>query len=282
MSDAMLHVLIPTDFSPCAQSALRYALEWSRKLPVTAHIFHKVKGADDDWRETLTTTDGIEQKAPLVSDEIKKWVASFAEARARVVIRLAGGKIADEVIHYIQDSEIDLIFMGTRGRHKEQGESLGSNAIAVLSSIELPVLIAKESVGDFEMNEVVFASSFDKRAKLAFPHILKFIRPFAPELHLLNIETPRFITSTRFITASAMADFKDLAHDFKVVTHFHKDKQVGKGIVAFCDRVGADLIAFSESSQSVFGGRKMAKEVQYLVEHAIQPIFFVHHIDESQ
>jgi nucleotide-binding universal stress UspA family protein len=56
---------------------------------------------------------------------------------------IASLRIADAIVSYAKDKQIDLIVTGTRGRHKLKSALLGSVASDVITHAHCPVLIAK-------------------------------------------------------------------------------------------------------------------------------------------
>ena len=56
---------------------------------------------------------------------------------------IASVRIADAIVSYAKDKDIDLIVTGTRGRNKIKNALLGSIASDVITSAHCPVLIAK-------------------------------------------------------------------------------------------------------------------------------------------
>ena len=56
---------------------------------------------------------------------------------------VASLRIADAIVNYAKDKQIDLIVTGTRGRNKLTSAFLGSVASDVITSAHCPVLIAK-------------------------------------------------------------------------------------------------------------------------------------------
>lgn len=56
---------------------------------------------------------------------------------------VASVRIADAIVNYAKDKQVDLIVTGTRGRNKLTGAFLGSVASDVITSAYCPVLIAK-------------------------------------------------------------------------------------------------------------------------------------------
>jgi len=272
-------ILIPTDFSKCSISAFECAMYWSTKIPVELHFYHRIAGMPREWEsgvEDLRKTSPKISKALLQAQQkFDTWAKILKKANIPYSFNFSGGNVGDYAAKYVDDQKIDYIFMGSHGEAKKDREKLGSNAIDVLVKGSTPVLVTKEIFDDGGMDAVVFASNFDKEARGAFVKVLEFVRPFNPVIHLLHIDTPKIFSSTKFITVEAMEDFCRIASDFQTKKHFHKDSNVGHGIVDFCNDLGVDIITFSESGNTIFGGSRLARPVKYLVQNANQPVFFV-------
>ena len=270
-------LLIPTDFSACSNSALICAMEWAQQSNARLHIYHRLHSAEPDWvSNVIPDTDGLSDAR---FDKVRKYLVDIEDkvhaAGLPYDFIFSGGKVPAFVDSYARHKNVDYVFMGSHGRKKKERELLGSNALQVLVDVEIPVLIAKENLTDFRIQQVVFASNFDDHARSVFRSVLEFLKHFDPEIHFLHIDTPKIFNATRFIMVDVMNDFKEIAAEYKTQTHFHRETHVGRGVVEFCDRLGADLIAFSESGRTFFGERRFAKPVDYLIQHARQPVLFV-------
>ncbi len=271
-------ILIATDFSKCSVSAFEWAVYWSKKMLVELHFYHRIAGMPRDW-ENITDQLRQDETINTAIDEANlkfvPWKSILEKEGVAYSIKYSGGSVSDYISGYVEAHNIDYIFMGSHGEAKKDREKLGSNAVDVLMKVGTPVLVAKEVFNHGNMDAVVFASNFDVDARTAFTKVLDFVRPFNPVIHLLHIDTPTIFRSTKFITEEAMEDFCEIASDFQTKKHFHKDSHIGHGIVDFCNDLGVDIIAFSESGSSVFGSSRMARPVEYLIQNADQPVFFV-------
>lgn len=272
-------VLIPTDFSPCALSALRCAISWNNNDPVSVHLYHRVAGMPSHWNDMSEgeqdTYTGVLNAIDTLHKRYESYRTVLNEREIPHKLVYSGGELGDGIVQYVGLEAIDYVFMGSHGKVSRKHNKLGSNAIEAIKRLEIPVLVAKEYIIDQNFKDVVFASSFDLSASDAFDTLLEAIRPFKPTIHLLNIDTPAVFSSPKFITIDAMRDFQSRAIEFETVLHFHPDINVGRGIVDFCEHNKIDLIALSESGSSLFGAHKVPNSVKYLIEKARQPMLFV-------
>jgi len=254
-----------------------WAKEWSRRSGAHVHVFHKIVGATNDWRSlSYEDIDMDDEHRSDLDARIAGISSQLSNAGVPHSFIFAGRGVSGFISQYVDEVDIDYVFMGTHGKEHSETGKMGSNALKTLMEIKRPVLVAKESNEPFDLDNFVFASDFDEDAKNAFRQALDFVNPFKPEIHFLNIEVPRFFSGgTRFILLDAIKDFRKIASEYKSTTHFHKDKLIGPGIIEFCNKMGVDLIVFSETGKTLFGGTTFAKPVQYLVRNAAQPILFV-------
>ena len=96
-----------------------------------SHVIEMKKEAEDSFAEMIEKiheTDNNKNKDRTL------------QIKTDIVASL---RIADAIINYAKDKQIDLIVTGTRGRNKLTSAFLGSVASDVITSAHCPVLIAK-------------------------------------------------------------------------------------------------------------------------------------------
>jgi nucleotide-binding universal stress UspA family protein len=137
-------ILVPTDFSPASEAALRTALDLAGQLDADVHVVHvwqlPIYTVPDGYfvfgeAETTRLVEGLEQS-------LVKLVADHATREGIAVrTRLAQG-LADVEIHRLA-SEIDagMIVMGTHGRRGLAHLFLGSVAEKVIRGSKVPVVV---------------------------------------------------------------------------------------------------------------------------------------------
>jgi len=143
-------ILFPTDFSPCANEALDYALFLTRRYAATLHMLHAVVLHDDDPHNPaahFADIDEIEQRLrDLARIEMKVSIRERADGRERIVMdQRRGISAAEVVLDYAREEEIDLIVIGTHGRRGPGKLPLGSVAEAVVRRAPCPVLTIKQA-----------------------------------------------------------------------------------------------------------------------------------------
>jgi universal stress protein A len=141
-------ILVPTDFSPAAALALEYAIAIADRLDAKVHVLN-VLG--------LSALQLPDVGAALPTAIIDHLVESNQAALARLVAEHEGCRCLGEVVFRTGDPRdvidtvarelrVELIVMGSHGRHRCDPSVLGSVAEAVLRAAPCPVLIARPTL----------------------------------------------------------------------------------------------------------------------------------------
>jgi len=132
-------ILVPTDFSPTSDKALRYATQMALTLGARLYLVH-VPGKTGEHFEADFPHAQYEKSAAkrlesfLTAEEIKRLRPEYA-------IRV--GPAAEEIARYAELCSVDLIIMGTHGRTGLAHVVLGSVAEQVVHIAPCPVLLIR-------------------------------------------------------------------------------------------------------------------------------------------
>ena len=143
------NILVPTDGSDTAESAVDHAIDIAEKYDATVHALYVV---DIDATNYSLGTEQIDRIRRGDIDEMTEVKAEADEATGYVVDRAAehglaveehvtAGQPARAIRKFVEDSEIDLVVMGSHGRSGLSRVVLGSVAEKVLRRTPLPVLV---------------------------------------------------------------------------------------------------------------------------------------------
>ena len=97
----------------------------------------------------------------------------------------------DKPIHGItqisKDYNVDLVIMGSHGSSGIEELLIGSNTEKVVRNSEIPVLVIKKDVSNFNATNIAFASDFSDETKKPFEKLLSFTKSFDSKIHLVTI-----------------------------------------------------------------------------------------------
>jgi len=143
------NILVPTDGSETAESAVDHAIDLASKYDATIHALYVV---DVDATNYSLGTEQIDRIRRGDLDEMTEVTEEAEEATGYVVDRAAdhgltveehvtAGQPARAIRTFVEDNDIDLVVMGSHGRSGLSRVILGSVAEKVLRRTRLPVLV---------------------------------------------------------------------------------------------------------------------------------------------
>ncbi len=135
-------LLVPTDFSVAAETALDHALSLAAALGAKVYLLHAYElpiiGFPDG---TLVPSAEIASRiVNAAQKELADCVAKRKESRVTIVPMLKQADAREAILAAVQDISADLVIMGTHGRRGIARALIGSVAEAVVRVCPVPVL----------------------------------------------------------------------------------------------------------------------------------------------
>lgn len=223
-------VLIPTDFSPCAQNAFRYA----------QHL------AVDDDRFALTGLH-VPRHPPDKAEQgaIKQ---RFADMKALLPNRLRDnseflvkeGDLIDIILTTQRERNPDLIVMGTDGSDNET--KADSRTARLVLEADCPVLVIPAETPAFRVKQIALAldeNDIDDESSLGVVH--DFARWFGAKVHLLTINSSRGPSPAVDASTESTLEYYLQTLDYRHV--FPENTDIVKGIEDYIRENDIDLLA---------------------------------------
>jgi nucleotide-binding universal stress UspA family protein len=143
------HILIPTDGSDVAESAVEHALDLAEKYDAEVHALYVVDidsvnlslGTEQVDRLKQGRFDEMEELKSKANEATGAVATRGAERDVEVVEHVAGGRPHTVIADYADDHGMDLIVMGSHGRAGVRRALLGSVTERTLRSTHVPVLV---------------------------------------------------------------------------------------------------------------------------------------------
>jgi nucleotide-binding universal stress UspA family protein len=162
-------LLVPTDLSHHAASAVGYALRLFRRLPgARITFFH----ANDRY---LPTSTPIRLYGQLMADMLKQDRASLEEHIRQVMhasqldyqphrmeLLVESGSYLDNLKHVLTMCKPDLVVMGTRGASGLKKHVLGSNTVKTLGLTDCPILAVPDGYTPDASPLIVYATDMQQ------------------------------------------------------------------------------------------------------------------------
>ncbi|RYM33258.1 universal stress protein [Brumimicrobium glaciale] len=206
----MKNILVPTDFSECAQIATEFALEIAKKANAEIHFLHLImtpvdwvnlpKEQEDNFHET-------KKEIGYAKGELAKLTRRAEKMGLKSKHFLVFDKGREEIDLHTKHHKHDFIVMGSNGEKGYKGV-LGSNTQRLVRKSNVPVLVIKQKPENFEIKNILFASTFNKDAIQSFKQIVDFAKLMKAQIHLLNVNTPANFKETGEAIANMEAFLK--------------------------------------------------------------------------
>jgi nucleotide-binding universal stress UspA family protein len=144
-------ILLPTDFSECANYALSYAASFARAARakiICVHVVEPVVPAVGytGVAEPLPSIDLGERLEDSAVRELPKIAHSEECSDLDIEEVIAHGEAASEVVRIARERAVDLIVIATHGRTGLGRILFGSTAEAIVRHAPCPVLVVKPPI----------------------------------------------------------------------------------------------------------------------------------------
>lgn len=273
---SMNSILVPTDFSACANNAFEVAQKLARRFDARLHLLACID-IPENWG-TLSPAEQNKQNEAI--QQIRNTEALFSNMvkeseGINTVTSYRGGKIVPTIAEYIDRNGIDFVVMGSHGISGKNEYFIGSNTQKVIRKIHCPVLVIKDPLPDVNFDKVVFASTFRENEQEVFLKFKEFVKHFIPEIHLVEIHTSSLMGTPYVLSKEAMSNFKELCAPFSCKMHIYRDHNIDKGIRAFAEEIGARLIGISNHHRRPLKRMLSGSNVEALVNHSNIPVLSI-------
>ena len=224
-------LLVPTDFSEVAQSAMQHAIKFSEIINADVVLLHVVSSRDE-----------VEEAKEKLSKEITLGNSISSSCNLISFVRI--GNIFEDIGDVAAELGISLIFMGTHKASRWQ-KLVGSRAIKVISSSPVPFIVTQEKLMNSSgYDNIVVPLDLNVETKQKLELVAKIAHYFDSQVHLLtNDDSDEFIKTklkANQVWASNYLESKDIKNSSHLVDH---DDSLTEGIFKLSKEVDADLIA---------------------------------------
>jgi len=271
----MKSILVPVDFSIQAQYAAKVAATIAKRTNSKIFLLHMLElpsGIIDP------SSFGTSNNTPTALLFLKRAHEKFEEFKKLPF--LEGIELEDSVnFHKAYEGilgeskkhQVDLIVMGSQGASGLEEILVGSNTEKVVRNSEIPVLVVKKDIENFNIENIVFASNFKIENRSAFQKILNFTLLFNAKLHLLKINTIHNFETTKE-SSDAIRSFIDGFDLGDFTLNIYNDISVESGVLNFSKLIEADVIVLNTNGRRGLAHLFNGSIGEDLANHAKLPV----------
>jgi len=264
-------ILVPTDFSPAAEVALRYAVMLAQKFTSRIILLHAIPRHSVRLEEL---DKDLMAKAGHKLTTLKDQLTNDGLDEKLIDVRVINEFPLDAVIRAVaSDQHADLIVIGSKGASGLRKTLLGSFAADVIEDTSLPVIAVPLCAPTEGVSNIVYATDLlDTIHELET--LLPYARLFNATIHMLHIQKPdrqQTINETDILTqAQNRTGYEKITFTLRTSDEF--DEVIDQ----FLAEKGADLLAMFTQNKNFFERLFSRSHTEEICYHTRVPLFAFH------
>ncbi len=271
-------ILVPLDFSPCSYNALEYAMWFAQKNHskiVLLHAYHipipvaemevyiDVNRVADFEKDTAAKIEELMQTYPKLNNLLES-----THTRAAFAI--------EAIRKQVEDSDCDLVIMGTHGATNTFDEVVGSNTLHTIKQCEVPVLAIPAHYKASEIQNILFAFDYqplESRDDLA--PLVAFTQAHGARLHIVHITDRLDRLHENEISEAKILEqhIKGIEHQY----HMMEAEHIEDGLMEYIKTHQIEVIAVMPRKHNVWEKLFKSSISKQLIHHSNIPILAFHH-----
>ena len=273
----MKTIIVPTDFSPAAENAMKFAADMAVNINASVLLFHvyEIPVSMTDVPVVMVSADELRKNSESKLSEIKNELTNATSGKIKIYTESRMGTVADELEEFCKDIKPFALIMGTKGTSTVERILFGSTTLSAIRHLKWPVIVVppgKEYGTGFK--KIGFACDFEKVVESTPVQFIKnMVGEFGAELHVLNVDHKgkHFTPNTPDESLMLHTLLKDLNPKY----HFIDHPDVEKGINEFAEKNNIDLLITIPKKHGLMDLFKHSSTKE-LITHSHVPVMCVH------
>lgn len=137
------HILVPVDFEPSSQRALEVGVDLAHKFDAKLTLFHAWELPAYSYANFYVSGDLWSALEEAAKKQLGETLAEVRKRAPQADSVLVCGPAGFEILKAVERENVDLVVMGTHGRHGLRRVFLGSVAEKVVRGSSVPVLTVR-------------------------------------------------------------------------------------------------------------------------------------------
>lgn len=270
----MKTILVPTDFSDCAQNAEEVAIRLARLMRAQIHFYHFMS-VPVDWMHLNTDQrelyPDISKTVALANHQLLKRVAIAEKAGVEAHYFIGYNSEYENILQHTDDYQVHLIVMGSHGAKGVKEFFMGSNAQKTVRYSRVPVLIIKEQMEKLRVTDILFVSNFEDEMVRPFEQVLDFAELIDAKVSLLYVNTPANFNETWMVN-ERMESFVALASDRLLRASVVNAFDFERGVERYCQDHHEGLVAIATHNQRGLSKLFLGNLSEKIVNHLDIPV----------
>ncbi|MFI8603407.1 universal stress protein [Cellulophaga baltica] len=277
----MKNILLPTDFSSNAWNAITYAIELYKDEPCTFYLLNTYTPAISNSRfmastlldEALVVEDYSKEGLKVV---LSKILNKYSNPLHTYKMVSSFSLLTDQVKEMVDEFDIDVVILGTKGASGVSEVFMGSNAVKVIKAVKNCPVLAIPEYFEFETpTEIAFATDFNRfYSQSELEPIVSLAKTFNSVIRIVHVQH-----EIKALTELQQFNLNMLRKYFKEVEHFvhtvSEVNSVSKTLEVFSDELDIHLLAMLNYQHSYMEKLTRESVVKQLAFHSQIPLLVI-------
>ena len=189
----MTKILIATDFSANASSAIYYGLNLAKVMNAEVILFNAfvtvpaigIDGGPGIMNETVTKA-GMDSHQDTM-DRLIEDIPEEESKGVKISSFIANGDPVYNICDYVKKNNVDMVLMGTQGESRLEEILFGSTTVEVMKQSNCPVLAIPPNAEFYGIKKIVYATDLEKKDIEVIEHLCEFARIFDSEVVIFHV-----------------------------------------------------------------------------------------------
>ncbi len=277
------NILVPTDFSPCAENAYHFSLHLADKWKSAVKVLHIVS---PDYGVTdlpvivdLATKEKIDVALQLLHNFKEMGLAKVRpelQSEPRVIDEIKISGLPYAAINKIaEEEETDLIVIGTKSDHSAWENTFGTNAAYVVKQAHCHVLVVPEGADFKGFSTIGFAADLHATDPYHLWKVCKMMEPFHSIIRCAHIEKDGETAETALRIEELKEFFGTNPMALQITFHTLFEASIQTGLAAFSEEWNLDLLIMTAPERDLFGQLFHKSMTKQMALHSKVPLLVV-------
>jgi nucleotide-binding universal stress UspA family protein len=196
------NILIPVDFSEYSLYACELGFNYAHDIGAHIGILHAFHNPQFSipfvfGEHSPISEEEFVQIREKAQDDLDKFAVSIEEKISMngwpdipYHCFLKHGLPEEEIVNYCNQTQPEIVIMGTRGKTRKDADLIGSVTAEVIENVKVPLLAIPENTPFRRLSQVkrvAFGTSFEQKDLDAFDNLFKLLKSYSIEYYLFHL-----------------------------------------------------------------------------------------------
>jgi nucleotide-binding universal stress UspA family protein len=278
----MKNILLPTDFSDNSWNAIVYATEFLKKEPCVFYLLH-VNAVNPSVISHAHYTDPNLTVEDVYTKPTKKHLTTLLRRIEKIsksddhkfYALMDYGFFIDVIRRQVEEKQIDLIIMGTKGASGLKKAIIGSNSGDVIVKVQCSTLIVPENARFEEIDEVAFPTDFSSFHDFnTLGPLMEVLERYRSKLSVLHVG--KGMDQLNLEQHKNLELLKDLFEGFEPGFFFLSNQKLEQAVQCFTESRGTSMIVMVAKNLNYFQQILFHTRTENISYHTNIPFLVLH------